>query len=248
MTEPALPAGLRELTPARVGLGRSGTALPTEELLRFAADHAVAREAVHATWDVAGARAALAARGWSPRVVATQIGDRSQYLRRPDLGRRLAPADRQALAAIAGSADVALVLSDGLSATAAERHGPGLVADLADRLVDRGLSVAVVAAPFARVGLLDDVGEALAARAVMIVIGERPGLSAPDNLSIYFEVAPQLGRTDADRNCLSNIRPGAFAPDAAAAAAVELLLHGLELGVSGTALKAASPQKNLGTT
>ena len=79
------------------------------------------------------------------------------------------------------------------------------------------------------------------------MIGERPGLSAPDNLSIYFEVAPKLGRTDADRNCLSNIRPGAFAPDAAAAAAVELLLRGLELGVSGTALKAAGPQPNLGT-
>lgn len=247
MSEPVIAADLRRLTPARVGLGRSGTGLPTAELLQFAADHAIAREAVHATWDVAGARADLAERGWPSRTVATQVSDRALYLRRPDLGRRLAPADRESLAAIAGSADVALVLSDGLSATAAERHGPSLVADLADRLVDRGLTVALVVAPFARVGLLDDVGDALRARAALIVIGERPGLSAPDNLSIYFEVAPKLGRTDADRNCLSNIRPGAFAPDAAAAAAVELLLRGLELGVSGTALKAAGPQPNLGT-
>lgn len=247
MSEPVIAADVRRLTPARVGLGRSGTGLPTAELLRFSADHAIAREAVHAEWDVAGACVELAERDWPARTVATQVSDRSQYLRRPDLGRLLATADRESLDSIAGTADVALVLSDGLSATAAERHGPGLVVDLADRLVDRGLSVAVVVAPFARVGVLDDVGDALRARAAMIVIGERPGLSTPDNLSIYFEVAPRPGCTDADRNCLANIRPGAFPPDEAAAAAVELLLRGLELGVSGTALKASGPP-GLGTT
>ena len=121
MSEPVISADLRRLTPARVGLGRSGTGLPTAELLQFAADHAIAREAVHATWDVAGARADLAERGWPSRTVATQVSDRALYLRRPDLGRRLAPADRESLAAIAGSADVALVLSDDLKVASSFR-------------------------------------------------------------------------------------------------------------------------------
>ena len=229
---PALPEGLGELTPARVALGRSGTSVPTRAMLSFRADHALARDAVHEPFDPAELLSHLEDGAVN---AATGVTDRGTYLRRPDLGRRLADVSRSRLAQ-APRVDVAVLASDGLSATAIRRHGAAVVNDLVANLRLAGLSVVVVVVPFARVGLLSDAGSALGVRAAALVIGERPGLSAPDNLSIYVEVDPRPGHTDADRNCLSNIRPEGLSPTLAAAQATQLIQAGLRAGRSGTTL------------
>ncbi len=221
-----------DLTTARVGLGRSGVSLPTSVQLAMAADHARARDAVHAQFDVAGLQHALREVGCV--VAATRAADRGTYLRRPDLGRVLADSSRAELAALP-ACDLAVLVSDGLSATAANRHAAPLVTELC-RLLP-GLRVSVVVVPLARVGLLNDAGAALRARAAAIILGERPGLSAPDSLSFYFEVAPRDGLTDADRNCVSNIRPDGLPVATAAAQAAALIEAGLVAGLSGTLLK-----------
>lgn len=229
---PAIPEAMGELTPARVALGRSGTAVPTRAMLNFWADHALARDAVHEPFDPEELLDQLEP---SALTAATEVTDRDTYLRRPDLGRRLAEVSRSRLAQ-APRVDVAVLASDGLSATAIRRHGAAVVNDLVANLRLAGLSVVVVVVPFARVGLLSDAGSVLGVRAAVMVIGERPGLSAPDNLSIYVEVDPRPGHTDADRNCLSNIRPEGLSPTLAAAQATQLIQAGLRAGRSGTTL------------
>lgn len=231
----AIPA---DLTPARVGLPRTGTALTTADLLAFQSDHAQAREAVHAQFEADRLMAELDAAGLRTIPVSTRSAERGHYLRHPEAGRRLTGASRERLAAESGAApDIVLLLSDGLSATAANRHGVELVLDLHSRLLEASLVVApIVIAPFARVGLLNDVGAALGAAGAAIVLGERPGLSAPDSLSIYTEYAPRSGMTDADRNCISNIRPGGLAPGLAARRGTELLLTMLGQRTSGVGL------------
>lgn len=229
---------LADLTPARVGLPRTGTALTTADLLAFQSDHAQAREAVHAQFEADRLMAELDAAGLHTIPVSTRSTERGHYLRHPEAGRRLTGAARERLAAESGAApDIVLLLSDGLSATAANRHGVELVLDLHRRLLAASLVVApIVVAPFARVGLLNDVGAVLGASGAAIVLGERPGLSAPDSLSIYAEYAPRSGLTDADRNCISNIRPGGLAPGLAARRGTELLLAMLEQRTSGVGL------------
>lgn len=221
---------MTEFTTARVGLGRAGTALPTSVWLTMQADHALARDAVHADFDVASLTHGLTTAGIAHVLVATGVTARDEYLRRPDLGRRLGSDLPR------GQWDLVVVVSDGLSATAVNTHGLELVTALLAELPE--LRVApVVIAPFARVGLLNEVGAAIGARAAAIVLGERPGLSAPDSLSLYFEMAPTPGLTDADRNCLSNIRPTGLPVDVAAQRGAVLIRAGLRQGISGTALK-----------
>lgn len=234
-------AALRQLTSARVALGRSGVSLTTADLMAFQADHALARDAVHAAFadDALGADLTAAGIDWvSVRTLATS---RSDYLRHPGNGRSLDPPSRELLHDRRAEPpwDVAVIVSDGLSATAANEHAVSVLVPLFAALQSEHLSVApVVIAPFARVGLLDDVGAALAARSAAIILGERPGLSAPDNLSVYLEVAPQSGRTDADRNCVSNIASShGLAVGVAAQQSADLLAEGLRRGLSGTALK-----------
>lgn len=237
---PAVPDALAALTPARVGLGRSGTSLPTAALLQFRADHALARDAVHEPFDAV----AFVERGVpGARIAASAVGDRDTYLRRPDLGRRLTEEARAELRALA-PVDVAVIATDGLSATAITRHGAAVLTPLVAGLRAVGLSEAVVVVPFARVAVMSGVGSALRARAAVIVIGERPGLSAPDNLSIYVEVDPRVDHTDADRNCLSNIRPQGLPPERAADQAVHLVTAGLREGRSGTALSVEFPDRD----
>lgn len=227
---------MQDWTAARVGLGRSGVSIPTASMLRFQADHAAARDAVHARFDVEAVERGLHHAGVSTLRLSTQARDRLEYLRRPDLGRVLAVPDRARLVELAGAVDLALIVSDGLSATAANLHGASFVAALIARLTD--LQVApVLVIPLARVGLLNDVGDALKARACAIVVGERPGLSAPDGLSLYFEVQPRPGLTDADRNCIANIRPTGMPIVEAAGQAASLIQAGLQRGISGTALQ-----------
>jgi ethanolamine ammonia-lyase small subunit len=222
---------LRGLTAARIGLERTGASLATRPLLDFRLAHARARDAVHAELDRATLLAALP----EPAiVVASQATDRRLYLMRPDLGRALA--NPEAPAARHGEYELAIVLADGLSAASVERHAPRVLEALLPRLEGWRLAPLVLAL-HARVALGDRVAEALGASAVLILIGERPGLSAPDSLGAYLTWAPNPATTDANRNCVSNIRPEGLGYAEAAFRLAFLLERMRALGRSGLALK-----------
>lgn len=230
-------ADLRRLTPARVGLGRTGVSLTTQALLDFTLDHARARDAVHAPFAAAAIVAALAEQGHTALAVSSLVADRADYLRRPDLGRKLAQESRSMLEE-QGSAgcDIALVIADGLSPAAVNAHALGLVAALLPKL--DGLSLGPVAvAGGARVALGDEIGALLKARMSVMLIGERPGLSAPHSLGAYVTTAPKPGRSDAERNCVSNIQSAGLSFDEAAVKIAWLAREGLRRGVTGVALK-----------
>lgn len=236
---PRSPGDLKALTPARVGLGRSGSALPTAALLDFTLDHARARDAVHAAFDTAGLAASLGALGLDPVQVASLAPDRRDYLRRPDLGRTLDPDSRARLAGRAREAcDLALVIADGLSPTAVHLHAAAVTAHLLPRLEESGIAVGqAVVASGARVALGDAIGEILNARVVAVLIGERPGLSAPDSLGAYLTFGPKVGRSDAERNCVSNIHASGLSSTEAAFKVAWLIREALARGLTGVALK-----------
>ncbi|MBS0451470.1 MAG: ethanolamine ammonia-lyase subunit EutC [Proteobacteria bacterium] len=238
-TTPAVDAWLpwRRSTPARIGLGRVGDAAPTAELLRFGWAHASARDAIHARPDLDALEHSLKSQGWMPLRVKSRAPDRTTYLRRPDLGRLLDEVDTRNLQPVAGGCDICIVVGDGLSALAIERHAAPLLAALSP-LLPAGLRLApLVIASQARVALADDIGERLGARLSVMLIGERPGLSSPDSLGIYLTFDPRRGRTDAQRNCISNVRTEGLAPAAAAARLAWLMRESLARGFSGVALK-----------
>jgi ethanolamine ammonia-lyase small subunit len=240
VTAPARWADLRRFTPARVGLGRAGEGLPTAAHLEFQAAHAAARDAVHAALDVAALRARLAALGIGSIAVRSQAADRHQYLLRPDLGRRLRAEDRGLLPAQPGC--FAFIVCDGLSATAVARHAVPVLDAVIPALRALGTALApVVVAEQGRVALGDEIGETLAAEAVAVLIGERPGLSAADSLGIYLTWQPHRGRTDAERNCISNVRPEGLAPAAAADKLLWLIGAMRRLRLTGVALKDEQP-------
>jgi ethanolamine ammonia-lyase small subunit len=242
MSTPVLWRDLRRFTPARVALGRAGNGLPTAAHLDFQEAHARARDAVWSGLDVAALEGAVVALGASVRLAASAAPDRRSYLLRPDLGRRLQDGGAASLAGAAMPGGVAIVLADGLCATGVQAHAPALLAALLPGLRAAGWPVApVVIATQARVALGDAVGEALRAAAVAVLIGERPGLSATDSLGCYLTWAPRRGRTDAERNCISNIRPDGLPPDAAARKLLWLLGAARRLGQTGVALKDEEP-------
>jgi ethanolamine ammonia-lyase small subunit len=229
-------ADLRRFTPARVALGRAGNGLPTAAHLDFQAAHAAARDAVHAVLDVEGLRADLATAGLASIAAHSMAPDRRTYLLRPDLGRRLCDADRAALPAMPSA--IVFVICDGLSAIAVQRHAPALLAHVIPALQRTGHVVApVILAEQGRVALGDDIGEAMGAAAVAVLIGERPGLSAADSLGVYLTWQPRRGRTDAERNCISNIRPDGLAPQAAADKLLWLIGAMRRLRLTGVGLK-----------
>lgn len=218
---------LRRFTSARVALGRAGTSLPTAAHLDFQEAHAAARDAVWSALDPA-------ALGLDAPVVQSQARDRREYLLRPDLGRRLREEDRARLHKTGG---VVVVVADGLCATGVQSQAAALLAAF-------NADWPVVVALQARVALGDDIAHAMGADAVVVVIGERPGLSAQDSVGLYLTWAPRPGRTDAERNCISNIRPGGLS-HADAAAKLHWLLRGARaLGASGVALKDDMPAQN----
>jgi ethanolamine ammonia-lyase small subunit len=240
MKPPAHSIGdLRRLTPARVGLGRSGAGLPTKALLDFTLDHARARDAVHAAFDSAGLVRALGDLGLTPIEVASRAATRSEYLRRPDLGRILAAESRQVLEAGRGDgAELVIVIGDGLSPTAVHHHAAEVLRQLLPRLAQDGLAIGdVVVASGARVALADEIGEVLTAKMVVMLIGERPGLSAPDSLGAYLTFDPRAGRTDAERNCISNIHGSGLSSAEAAFKIAWLIREAMARRVSGVALK-----------
>ncbi|MCA6216204.1 ethanolamine ammonia-lyase subunit EutC [Ideonella sp. B7] len=240
-------AGLRAQTPARVGLGRVGGSLPTRELLAFGAAHAQARDAVHLPLDVPALTARLAALG-DPEVLAVQSAapDRATYLLRPDLGRRLSAASAQMLDGRAAvPCDLLLVIGDGLSAAAIERQAVPLVEELLALQPEGWTLGPLVVATQARVALGDDIGARLGAAQVAMLIGERPGLSSPDSLGIYLTHAPRVGRSDAERNCLSNVRPEGLPPAEAARKLWWLAQAARRLQLTGVGLKDRSDERAL---
>jgi ethanolamine ammonia-lyase small subunit len=234
---------LRQLTQARIALGRSGVSLPTGAQLEFQLAHARARDAVHLALD-ADALAQAFAQDALPCVQAHSAArDRQHYLQRPDLGRKLNEASRQRLLEACAQEstqmhDLALVLVDGLSSLALAQNARPFLQALLPRLRQDGLSLApLVIVQQGRVAIGDEVGELLRAKAVLVLIGERPGLSSPDSMGLYFTWAPRVGLQDASRNCISNVRPAGLSYDEAAHKLHYLLGEARRRGLSGVELK-----------
>lgn len=230
-------AHLRSHTPARIALGRAGPSLPTREVLAFGVAHARARDAVHLALDVDALEAQLRTQGHTTVRVQSAAPDRATYLARPDLGRRLEGTSAGRLASAGESPDIAVAIEDGLSAVAVQKHAVPLLGALRAIAPQRWAAVPVVIALQGRVALGDEIGERLGARLMVVMIGERPGLSSPDSLGIYVTHAPRTGRTDAERNCISNIRPEGLAYPDAAARLDWLVVEALHRGLTGVALK-----------
>jgi ethanolamine ammonia-lyase small subunit len=240
---PELAARLRALTPARVGLGRTGVSLETRDLLDFSRCHAMARDAVHARLDSAALAAEIAS-SIRPEVLRlhSAAANRAEYLQRPDLGRKLNEASRAILAGQSKEpVDLALVIADGLSALAVERHAPALLNELLPRLSQWWLSSFSIVEQ-GRVAIGDEIGAALGAEIAVVLIGERPGLSSPDSLGAYITWHPQPGCTDAERNCISNIRLGGLSYAQAATQLAFILNEARRLKLTGVALKADAQQ------
>lgn len=235
-------APMRRTTQARIGLGRAGNALPSRRVLEFRAAHAAARDAVHEPLDAKAIIADVEAlRIGSPVHVHSRAETRSEYLRRPDLGR--APADLGPLSSAdtSAGADIGIVLADGLSPRALADHGIGLLSALIEEFDGRYRLATPVIATQARVALGDHIGAALDVSTLIMIIGERPGLSVADSLGIYLTHLPRPGRTDADRNCISNIHPpDGLGYQSAARTTAALIAGARRLGRSGVALKDTS--------
>jgi len=233
--------GLARFTPARVALGRAGGSVHSGTLLDFRLAHARARDAVLMDFHAERVESGIARTGLAAVRLATAATDRRTFLLRPDLGRKLSDASHAALAGHRsgwGPRDLAIIVSDGLSALAAERQAVPTLQYLVPRLEDAGWSLfPIFVAPFARVKLQDEIGGLLGARHALMLLGERPGLGVPDSLGAYFTFQPRADRTDADRNCISNIRPEGLPPAAAAGKLAQLLIESARLGLSGIALK-----------
>jgi ethanolamine ammonia-lyase small subunit len=220
---------LRRFTPARVDLGRAGHSVPTAELLKFQFDHAAARDAVHETLDPLSL-------GLDVVTLETEARDRAEYVRRPDLGQIVSAASAGLLRP--GDYDAAIVIAGGLSARAVHRHAAPLLVELMPKLAEDGWKLApLTAVPNGRVAVGDDIGSRLGARMVVVLIGERPGLSSPDSLGAYLTWNPRAGRTNAERNCISNIRPEGLGYRDAALRLHRLMSESRRLQISGVSLK-----------
>ena len=244
---------LREFTPARIALARTGKSITTRDTLAFARDHAQARDAVHATLSLPTLLNELNSRGVRSITVKSAAPDRSTYLRRPDLGRTLSVASRDALRDEASRDEtkegsmprLSIIIADGLSALAIDRNAIPVIDALLPLVRDAWQPTAVVIAEQARVALGDEIGEALEAKVTVVLIGERPGLSAADSLGAYITWEPRLGRTNAERNCISNIRSEGLQPEAAAQRIAYFLREARRLQLTGTALKDPVEQQQL---
>lgn len=229
---------LRAATPARIFLERSGAAIATRDHLAFQRAHATARDAVHDRLDATTLRDGIIERGFDVVSLHSEAGDRQTYLARPDLGRRLDAPSRALVAQLPRGHDLVFVVADGLSARAVERNLVPLLDAALPEFRRLGWRLGpVVIVEQARVAVGDVIGAALDADLVAILIGERPGLSASDSMGIYLTWAPAPGRTDAERNCLSNIRPGGMSYDEAARRLVYLATTARQRKLTGIGLK-----------
>jgi len=233
---------LRRLTPARIALGRTGTSMPTGAQLDFQFAHAQARDAVHLPFDHAGLSSQLAERGRDSLLLHSAAVDRHSYLQRPDLGRRLSDESAQALRDYAeanpGGVDLAVVVADGLSALAVHKHTLPFLTRMEEQTHAEGWSLSpVILVEQGRVAVADEVGQLLGAKMVVILIGERPGLSSPDSLGLYFTYNPKVGLTDAYRNCISNVRLEGLSYGMAAHRLLYLMREACRRQLSGVNLK-----------
>lgn len=223
---------LRAFTPARIALGRAGNALPLKEVLDFRMAHAHARDAVYSRLEVEGVDAV----GLPVIRLRSQARDRHEYLQRPDLGRLLDNA--AALTDVHGIYDLVFIIADGLSATAVNRHACPLLQQLVPALIATGIRLAPLCLlEQGRVAAGDPIGYLLGARMSIVLIGERPGLSAADSMGAYLTLGPHPGLTDESRNCVSNIRPEGLPYASAADRLLHLISASMRLGLSGIALK-----------
>ncbi|TLG92354.1 ethanolamine ammonia-lyase subunit EutC [Pseudomonas edaphica] len=233
---------LRRLTPARIALGRTGTSIPTNAQLDFQFAHAQARDAVHLPFDHAGLSSQMAERGRDSLLLHSAAVDRHMYLQRPDLGRRLSDESAQSLrdyaAANPGGVDLAVVVADGLSALAVHKHTLPFLTRMEEQTQAEGWSLSpVILVEQGRVAVADEVGQLLGAKMVVILIGERPGLSSPDSLGLYFTYNPKVGLTDAYRNCISNVRLEGLSYVMAAHRLLYLMKEACRRQLSGVNLK-----------
>lgn len=228
---------LRRHTAARIALGRVGASLPTDEVLRLGLAHAQARDAVHLPLDFIALQTALAADGWPVLRVHSQARDRQTYLLRPDLGRCLRQGDDARLRTQPAAAELVIVVADGLSSSAVQQHARPLLAALRERFDTDWTRTPVVLAEQGRVAIGDEIGAALHARLVAVLIGERPGLSSPASLGVYLTYAPRKGRMDSERNCISNVRPEGLVYAQAAHKFAYLCQAALQRQLTGVHLK-----------
>ncbi|TWF58606.1 ethanolamine ammonia-lyase subunit EutC [Neorhizobium alkalisoli] len=252
MTKPAIQEtsdsiiDLKEMTDARVSLGRFGAGLPTRAAQAFLLDHARAREAVWSMVDRKDLAERLSRLGFESVSVESRAQDRSIYVRRPDLGRQLSDASQERLKTLAGTAgtpDIAIIVADGLSSSAVDMNAVRLIEELGARFGAKGLKIGpIVLAEQARVALGDPAAEALGARLSIVLVGERPGLSAADSLGAYITYAPKSGTPDSKRNCVSNIRDGGLSIGEAADTIADLVTDIFKVAISGVALKDALVQ------
>ena len=246
---PSLAARLRQLTPARIALRRTGISLATSEVLDFQLAHGRARDAVHLPLQPANLLAALRKVSDSdPILIHSAATDRPTYLKRPDLGRKLSEASRKRLESLANKpCDLAIVLADGLSALAVERNAEPLLAELLPmlKLAFPGMTLAPLSVvEQGRVAIGDEIANLLSSELAIVLIGERPGLSSPDSLGIYITWQPQPGRTtDAERNCISNIRTDGLSYAQAAARLLHYIREARERRQTGVALKDPEDRK-----
>ncbi len=232
-------ASLRQFTAARIALGSTGVSIPVGEVLQFKLAHAHARDAVFSSLAENEISVALSLLSLSPVSMQSQAKDRTEYLQRPDLGRRLSDHSLQLIKGYEGrTVDVALIVADGLSAEAVNRHAVPLLTFLLPMFETLSLSLSPVAiVKQGRVAVGDEIGEAFAARLSLLMIGERPGLSSPDSLGVYLTYKPKHGLTDESRNCISNIRPEGLQYEAAAMKTFYLVREALRLRLTGISLK-----------
>lgn len=233
---------LRRLTPARIALGRTGTSIPTSAQLDFQFAHAQARDAVHLPFDHEGLSSQMAERGRESLLLHSAAVDRHMYLQRPDLGRRLSDESAQSLrdyaAANPGGVDLAVVVADGLSALAVHKHTLPFLTRMEEQTHAEGWSLSpVILVEQGRVAVADEIGQLLGAKMVVILIGERPGLSSPDSLGLYFTYNPKVGLTDAYRNCISNVRLEGLSYGMAAHRLLYLMKEACRRQLSGVNLK-----------
>lgn len=238
---------LKSFTRARIALGRAGGSLPTKEVLDFGMAHAMARDAVHCPLDAESFCNGLHERGFETLCVKSAAPDRASYLLRPDLGRALSADSAGCLQDCAYKDwDVLFVVGDGLSSLAVASHARPVLECLRSLLPAAWRVAPVVVATQARVALSDHIGELLRARVVVMLIGERPGLTSPDSLGIYITYAPKVGRQDSERNCISNVRPEGLNYAAAARKALWLVNEAMHLKLSGIGLKDQSDMAEIG--
>jgi len=231
---------LRQYTDARIALGRSGTSLPTKPHLEFQLAHARARDAVHHELDVPAFAETLRARGLETVLLHSAAESRSMYLQRPDKGRRLDAQSRASLEALPRPAepyDAVFVIGDGLSALAIEENAASFLDAVLPTLKEDWRIAPLCIVKEARVAVGDEVGEILGAKMVVVLIGERPGLSSPDSMGIYMTLNPRVGLTDESRNCISNIRSQGLSYEQAAYKLRYLMSEARKRGLSGVNLK-----------